>query len=86
MNEIETEAKEENIPANTETNDIFVIDLQNVCFSYSEKAVLKDLSVCFEQEKKYAIVGKSGNGKTTLLNLLLKNLEPSEGTITITNR
>lgn len=85
MNEIETEAKEENIPAYTETNNNFVIELQNVFFSYGEKAILKDFSVCFEQGKKYAIVGKSGNGKTTLLNLLLKNIEPSEGTITIGN-
>ena len=85
MNEIETEAKEENIPAYTETNDNFVIELQNVFFSYGEKAILKDFSVCFEHGKKYAIVGKSGNGKTTLLNLLLKNIEPGEGTITIGN-
>ena len=53
--------------------------------SYGEKDILKDFSVCFEQGKKYAIVGKSGNGKTTLLNLLLKNIEPGEGTITIGN-
>ena len=85
MNEIEKEAKEENVPTNTEVNDSYDVELQNVFFSYGEKAVLKDFSVCFEQGKKYAIVGPSGNGKTTLLNLLLKNAEPSEGTITIGN-
>lgn len=85
MNEIEEDTKEENILADTKANDNLNIELKNVFFSYGEKAVLKDFSVCFEHGKKYAIVGKSGNGKTTLLNLLLKNLEPSEGTITIGN-
>ena len=86
MNEIENETKEDDRSACTKEDDNFTIQLKNVFFSYGEKDVLKDFSVCFEQGKKYAIVGKSGNGKTTLLNLLLKNIQPNEGSITMGNQ
>lgn len=86
MNEIEEEAEEETNLACTKANDNFDIELKHVCFSYGEKTILKDFSVCFEQGKKYAIVGGSGKGKTTLLNLLLKNIQPSDGTITMGNQ
>lgn len=57
------------------------IVLQNVSFSYSGKDVLKHVSATFYAGKKYAIVGASGEGKTTLLKVLLKQLLPDEGEI-----
>lgn len=46
--------------------------LKNVSYRYdgSKKDVLKDLSVDFEKEKVYCIIGKSGTGKSTLLSLI----------------
>ena len=47
------------------------ITISNLSFMYEDKAVLKDISHKFEKNKSYAIVGPSGAGKTTLINLLL---------------
>ncbi len=47
------------------------ITVADVNFSYKQdEAVLKDISFYFERSKKYAIIGKSGCGKTTLIRLL----------------
>jgi len=43
--------------------------------------VLKDINVCFEQGKTYAIVGASGTGKSTLLHLISGLDVPTSGTI-----
>jgi ABC-type multidrug transport system fused ATPase/permease subunit len=47
------------------------ITISNLSFMYEDKAILKDISHKFEKNKSYAIVGPSGAGKTTLINLLL---------------
>lgn len=49
-----------------------VIKLNSVTFGYEKgKNILKDFSASFEKGKKYAIVGQSGCGKSTVLKLLL---------------
>ena len=58
-----------------------ILSLNNICFSYGENIVLKDLSLEFEKSKMYCIVGKSGAGKTTLLSVLSGLAEPDSGTI-----
>ena len=58
-----------------------ILSLNNICFSYGTNKVLKDLSLEFEKEKMYCIVGKSGAGKTTLLSVLSGLAEPDSGTI-----
>lgn len=48
------------------------IELNNISFAYDEgKNVLNNISVTFEAGKAYAIVGASGSGKSTMLNLLI---------------
>lgn len=47
------------------------ITISNLSFMYEDKTILKDISHKFEKNKSYAIVGPSGAGKTTLINLLL---------------
>ncbi|MHC9532085.1 ABC transporter ATP-binding protein [Dellaglioa sp. L3N] len=61
------------------------IQFMHVDFNYpsNDKKVLSDLVVNFEVGKKYAIVGKSGSGKTTIFNLLLKFFNLSAGKIMI---
>ena len=46
------------------------LELKNVCKSFSEKAVIKNLSYTFEGPGLYALVGESGAGKTTLLRII----------------
>lgn len=49
-----------------------ILTLQNVSYQYegTEKIVLKNISMAFEVGKVYAIVGKSGAGKSTMLSLI----------------
>jgi ATP-binding cassette, subfamily B, bacterial len=60
------------------------IVFDNVSFSYDGKQpVLKNISLTFRPDSKVALVGESGEGKTTLTNLLLRLYEPNEGVISI---
>ena len=62
------------------------IELRNVSFSYNGSAnVLNNVSVVFEKGKKYAIVGESGCGKTTLIKLITGYLKDYDGEIYIDN-
>ena len=63
-----------------------MIKLENVSFSYGEKQVLKDLSYTFPDRGVFAIMGESGEGKTTLLRLLGGLEHPCTGKITSTHR
>lgn len=60
------------------------IEFKNVNFSYNKEVeVLKNLSFKAEQGKVVAIVGPTGGGKTTIVNLLMKFYDISSGTISI---
>ena len=62
-----------------------IIEFKNVSFRYNDEEdnVLRDLNLSINPNKKIAIVGKSGNGKSTLFNLLLRYFDSSEGIISI---
>ena len=63
------------------------IEFKNVRFSYSsEREVLKNISFNFEPGKATALVGSSGAGKTTTVDLLMKLYEPTSGEILIDNQ
>ena len=60
------------------------IEFKNVTFAYPNEAnVLENFSINIEPNKKIAIVGKSGQGKSTLFNLLTRVFDPQEGEILI---
>ena len=59
-----------------------VIRFDNVTFNYpNEESTLKDFSVTFDTNKKIAVVGKSGQGKSTLFNLITRIFDCSQGNI-----
>ena len=59
-----------------------VVEYKNVTFAYpNEPATLKDFSVTFVPNKKIAVVGKSGQGKSTLFNLLTRIFDTEKGSI-----
>ena len=62
------------------------IEFQNVYFKYRSKYVLKDLSLFIKPGERVGIVGASGAGKTTLVNLLMRFYEPQHGSIYIDNQ
>ena len=59
------------------------IELKDIGYSYNEKRVLTDLNIKIQIGKKYAIVGDSGTGKTTVLRILMGQLKDYEGEICI---
>ncbi len=59
------------------------LSIKNVSFSYGDKKVLKEVSIDIPANHKIAIVGPSGSGKTTIVNLLERLYEVSEGKISI---
>lgn len=75
-----------NVEKNTNSKDFTnEIRLENLDFKYkdSEKQVLENVNADFLAKHKYAIIGSSGSGKTTIFNLLLKLFEPNSGRITV---
>ena len=59
------------------------IRLRNVSFSYGREPVLKNVSVDVKAGQMVAIVGKTGSGKTTLADLLLRLYDPDAGAIEV---
>ena len=60
------------------------IQFKDVCFEYTQKApVLKHINLEVRQGEKIALVGNSGGGKTTLVNLLPRFYDLTSGSITI---
>lgn len=58
------------------------IEFDNVTFKYPKgEVVLKDFSLKIEPRKKVAIVGRTGSGKSTIVSLIYRFYEPSEGKI-----
>lgn len=63
------------------------IRFEHVNFSYEEgKEILKDVSVNFQAGKSYAVVGGSGSGKSTMLNLIMGSYPEYEGSVTMGGR
>ena len=62
------------------------IEFNHVDFGYSkEKFVIKDFNIEVKEGQKIAIVGPTGCGKTTIINLLLRFYDPNQGSISFDN-
>lgn len=85
FNFLEAEEEEpEPTPAKTIQKVRGEVEFHNVNFSYTaEKPVIRNFSVKIEPGMNVAIVGPTGAGKTTLINLLMRFYDPTSGYITI---
>lgn len=60
------------------------VEINNLYFSYNpDRELLKDVNINVEPGKTVAIVGPTGCGKTTLINLLMRFYDPNNGTISV---
>lgn len=88
INEIfETETSIKN-PENSEEPDGIDVEFKNVCFSYAkdENYVLKNISFTAKKGEIIGIIGGTGSGKSTLVNLIPRLYDVSKGEITIGGR
>ncbi len=58
-----------------------MIEIKNLCKSFEDKQVLKDISTVFENGKTNLIIGQSGSGKTVLMKNLVGLLDPTSGEV-----
>lgn len=60
--------------------------MKNVNFSYSNNKILKNINYTFKPGKVYALVGATGCGKSTIINLLYRLWDVESGEITINDK
>ncbi len=59
-----------------------IISCNNIKKTFIDKEVIKNISFHIEDHEKVALIGNNGVGKTTLLKILTKDLEPDDGSVT----
>lgn len=82
--EVNNSDKEE---ATIKIEDFKSLEFKKVCFKYEieQRLILNDLSFHICKGKKFSFVGSSGSGKSTIIQLMAKFYEPSEGMILFNN-
>lgn len=58
-----------------------LIRIQNVTLAYENRIVLREVYFRLAEKERVGLIGKNGTGKTTLLKLILEQLEPSAGSV-----
>ncbi len=62
------------------------LEVRNVSFSYATTPVIRDVSFTLHRGETIALVGASGSGKSTMLDLLLRFYDPQKGSIELDGR
>ena len=58
-----------------------MIEYKHVALRYTEKDILKDVNLLIENGEFMVLVGPSGSGKTTMIKMINRLLEPTDGNI-----
>lgn len=66
--------------------NFYKLNIQNLHFKYGEKTLFSNLNYQFKKGYIYGISGKSGVGKSTLINLILGLYQPYKGKISLDNK
>ena len=59
----------------------FIIEAKDISFSYDNKKILSNFNFKIKKGEVIGVIGPNGSGKSTLLKLLLKELQPSNGSV-----
>lgn len=59
------------------------IEFKDICFNYDNSPTLIDINFTVDSNDFVAIVGPNGGGKSTLLKLILDQIKPSQGSLTV---
>lgn len=62
------------------------IQVENLSKSFGQVQALDGVSLCFEENKIYGLLGRNGAGKSTLLNVIANRIFPDAGTVTLDGR
>ncbi len=62
------------------------IQVENLSKSFGQVQALDGVSLCFEENKIYGLLGRNGAGKSTLLNVIANRIFPDAGTVTLDDR
>ncbi|MGB3752252.1 MAG: ABC-F family ATP-binding cassette domain-containing protein [Arcobacteraceae bacterium] len=60
-----------------------LIDLQKINKQYDIKVILKDVNFSLQEKQRVAVIGQNGQGKSTFMKLITKDIEPDSGEIAI---
>ena len=63
-----------------------MISVQGLSKQFNKKVIFENLTMVFEPNKSYALIGQSGSGKSTLLNAIGRLEKPTRGTILLDNQ
>ena len=58
-----------------------VIEVSDISFAYQDNRIIENFSTLIQRGDKIGLIGANGAGKSTLLKLLLKQIEPTSGTV-----
>jgi len=60
-----------------------LIDLQKINKQYDIKVILKDVNFTLQEKQRVAVIGQNGQGKSTFMKIITKDIEPDSGEIAI---
>ena len=60
-----------------------VIDVDNISFAYGDRVIVDGLTTTIQRGDRVGLIGPNGSGKTTLLKLLLGDIKPQRGDVTL---
>ncbi|WP_027701756.1 ABC-F family ATP-binding cassette domain-containing protein [Metaclostridioides mangenotii] len=81
----ETSKQDENIDISVSSSRLGkkIIEINNISKSFGDKKVIDNLDYTIARNDRIGIIGKNGLGKSTLINLINRTIEPDSGTIEI---